>query len=505
MFVWVRKKFYECFSPESACEKRVKRLLNLKVQSPFDKNDVITLSDIIFSTAMTEKEILDIARSYGIDLPSKAIDITPDRSLEYLLYHGKDFQYTFLNSAGEKVVAGIEQIGNGQYIRNIPLIPDSHLDRIVELYEGSLEGLSSFYGHVSEYAVRDTLVNKGYQVLIPSTSNTPGYDLCVEKKFFDDYGLDYVENPDMPGYGLLQVKSTIKEDVVDFTENTLRHFEKYPDIPVVASTKIVEELNGFGEGKLISFKDIEIPEKALQESVRNHFDPITEKFLPETLLYKEGLDATHFSDVMDNSIDALIFSDFPEGVIWDHLHIPAFGIAIAAGISSYKQYRMVKNNQISWERASVNIAKDIGETAIVSTTTIGLSSLTAGALGISATESANGIAEWALGDADLDLSDVGELGLYIAIAAGIGCCVKKLWNWIVGNPLERLMRLKEQRALVLNDICHNIEIHKAVFIERLTPPKDEMLKNKETHNIKQAATAADIIHIFLDFIIFPPL
>ena len=54
MFVWFRKKFYECFSPERACEKRVKRLLNLEVQSPFDKNDVITLGDIIFSTAITD-------------------------------------------------------------------------------------------------------------------------------------------------------------------------------------------------------------------------------------------------------------------------------------------------------------------------------------------------------------------------------------------------------------------------------------------------------------------
>ena len=365
------------------------------------------------------------------------------------MYHGKDFQYTFINSAGEKVVAGIEQIGNGQYVRSIPLIPDTYLERIIKFWEDKnlQEGLSSFYGHVSEYAVRDTLMNQGYQVFIPASSNTPGYDLCVEKRFFDNYGLDYVENPDMPGYGLLQVKSTIKEDVIDCTENTLRHFEKYPDIPVVASTRIVEEMNGFDEGKLISFKDIEIPEKALQESVRYHFDPVTDKFLPETLnVYREGLDSIHFSDVMDDSIDGLTFADFSEGAIWDHLHIPAFGIAIAAGISSYKQYRMVKDNQISWARASVNIAKDTGKTAVISTTTIGLTSLTAGAIGISATESANGIAEWAFSDADLDLSDVGELGLYIAIAAGIGCCVKKLWNWILFLPgrLKRFHRGNRQ-------------------------------------------------------------
>ena len=467
MLVWFRKKFYECFSSESACDRRVKRLLNLKVQSPFDKNDVITLGDIIFTTAMTEKEILDIAKSYGIDLPSKAIDVTPDKSLEYLLYHGKNFQYTFTNSAGEKVVAGIEQIGDGQYIRNIPLIPDTHLDRIIELYKASQEGLGSFYGHVAEFGVRDALTNQGYQVFIPSASNTPGYDLCVEKRFFDNYGLDYVENPDIPGYGLLQVKSTIGNNVVDYTSNTLEHFNKYHDIPVVASDRIVRRMEGtLAEGKLISFGDVGVEE-----------DLETGELLPETFIVNTGLESTHFAGTLNNSVDALTLSDFTAGTLLEHLHIPTVGIAIAAGISSYKQYRMVKDNQISLAKASVNIAKDTSKAAIISTTTIGLTSLTAGAIGISATESANGIAEWAFGDAELDFSDVGEFGFYVAIAAGIGGGVKKLWNWIVGDPFEQLKRLNTQRVEVLNGICQDIEMNKAIFVERLTPPKDYVLQN----------------------------
>ena len=185
------------------------------------------MGDIIFSTSMTEVEIMRVAKSFNIDYPSEAIDITPDYGLQYLLYHGKNFHYTTINDVGEKVVVGIEKIGSGEYIEAIPLIPESHLDRMITLFQDAKEGLPSFYGHAAEFAVRDALSSCGYHVFVPKNSNTAGWDLSVEEKFFSDNGLNYIENPDMPGYGLLQVKSTVGNNIADYTVNTQRHFEKY--------------------------------------------------------------------------------------------------------------------------------------------------------------------------------------------------------------------------------------------------------------------------------------
>jgi len=254
------------FLSNKHAEAIANKILYLKVQSPFDKNQSIVMIDLLASTSMTERNILAVAQSYGIELPSQGVDISGQHALEYLLYHGKKFQYTTFSSDGERIIQGVDDLGFSEQI--LPLIPGTHLDKMVDLFSYSKETWNPFFGQAVEFAVKDKLIDLGYKVKMPSGRNEEGYDICVERKFFDDHGLPFIENPSLDNFGLLQIKSTSEAiPTKGFTSNTIQHFEKYPDIPVIASSKIVDSIPETLTNKVIAFNEISLDDNFVETQI----------------------------------------------------------------------------------------------------------------------------------------------------------------------------------------------------------------------------------------------
>ena len=203
-----RKLYYSIFSGDAECRKKVRSLLDVKVKNPFDVNDVCTLGDIIFSTSMSERKILQIAERYGIKMPSEAADISSNDALKYLLFHNKNLHYEYIDSAGDLQTAGLEQLGDESVISDIEIVPMSHLDKLADFLQDSGEEFKQFFGHAAEFAVADKLNNLGVKTVLPKAGNNPGFDLlCNKQEFFDKYSIELPAWNKNPDYGMLQVKT----------------------------------------------------------------------------------------------------------------------------------------------------------------------------------------------------------------------------------------------------------------------------------------------------------
>jgi hypothetical protein len=91
-------------------------------------------------------------------------------------------------------------------------------DQFDELRGETLAGAGfRLRGYVGEQVVAVRLVEEGHQVSFPETPNQPGYDLVVDGQPF-------------------QVKCAADTGVLDL------HFDKYPEIPVLANAELVEQV-----------------------------------------------------------------------------------------------------------------------------------------------------------------------------------------------------------------------------------------------------------------------
>jgi len=91
-------------------------------------------------------------------------------------------------------------------------------DRLRDRTGVSLEGSeANLHGYVAEQIVAQKLVEQGYQVSLPGSSNQPGFDMLVDDQEF-------------------QVKC--RGDLSGLEE----HFSKYPDIPVFANSELADEI-----------------------------------------------------------------------------------------------------------------------------------------------------------------------------------------------------------------------------------------------------------------------
>ena len=191
----------------------------------------------------------------------------------------------------------------------------SDLSRIIKEHEWSasaLHGVSDglvnkIKGHVAEFVVADHLVQAGHEVMIPPTSNQPGYDLIID--------------------GDHPVNVKLVEDAGAAIRS---HHLNYPDIPVIVPQTAEH-----------------IPEDAL------HFDP------------SQGLDIESAHDVGTSAIvdDALSNPDVTE-MTHDGLdvadgqvefHIPW----ITMGFSSYREIKLLLDDHTDLLRASKNILSDV--------------------------------------------------------------------------------------------------------------------------------------------------
>lgn len=437
-----RKLYYSIFSGDAECRKKVRSLLNVKVKNPFDVNDVCTLGDIIFSTSMSERKILQIAENYGIKMPSEAADISSNDALKYLLFHNKNLHYEYIDSAGNLQTAGLEQLGDESVISDIEIVPMSHLDKLADFLQNSGEEFKQFFGHAAEFAVADKLNNLGVETYLPKAGNNPGFDLlCNKQAFFDKYGIELPAWNKNPDYGMLQVKTATKviEPSENYIDNTLNHFDKYTDIPVICSDKIANALSDYNfDNSIISFSDIGIDDRTLEEQVYKSYKFI-EKFIPDQswgdIGINQGLECSQFAD------------DLPYSAGWGH--IPLVAIGLRASISTYKNYSLYNKGAIDFKEMLSNVGRDATETAVISTATIYATEEFATALGLpSISESANDFWE-SLSDG-FDLEDIFtidpvDLAFRLAITIGVRYGLKKVWQFIVGDPLEKLKQLKSER------------------------------------------------------------
>mgnify|MGYP004646746727 FL=1 len=442
-----RKLYYSIFSGDAECRKKVRSLLNVKVKNPFDVNDVCTLGDIIFSTSMSEREILQIAESYGIKMPSEAADISSNDALKYLLFHNKNLHYEYIDSAGNLQIAGLEQLGDESVISDIEIVPMSHLDKLADFLQNSGEKFKQFFGHAAEFTVADKLNNLGVETYLPKAGNNPGFDLlCNKQDFFDKYGIELPAWNKNPDYGMLQVKTAT--EVINPSENyivnTLNHFDKYPNIPVICSDKIANALSDYNfDNSIISFSDIGIDDRTLEEQVSKSVDFI-KGFIPDQswgdIGINQGLECSRFAD------------DLPYSAGWGH--IPLVAIGLRASISTYKNYSLYNKGAIDFQEMLSNVGRDAAETAVISTATIYATKEFATALGLpTISEAGNNL--WENLSDGFDLDDIGdsvELALALAVAVGIGFCIKKAWQFVVGDPLKKLKQLKTDRKNYINDI-----------------------------------------------------
>ena len=442
-----RKLYYSIFSGDAECRKKVRSLLNVKVKNPFDVNDVCTLGDIIFSTSMSERKILQIAESYGIKMPSEAADISSNDALKYLLFHNEDLHYEYKDSVGNLQTSGLEQLEDESVISNIEIVPMSHLDKLADFLQNSGEGFKQFFGHAAEFAVADKLNNLGVETYLPKAGNNPGFDLlCNKQEFFDKYGIELPAWNKNPDYGMLQVKTAteLNNPSENYIDNTLNHFDKYPNIPVICSNKIANALSDYNfDNNIISFSDIGIDDRTLEEQVSKSVDFIKE-FIPDQswgdIGINQGLECSQFAD------------DLPYSAGWGH--IPLVAIGLRASISTYKNYSLYNKGTIDFKEMLSNVGRDAAETAVISTATIYATKEFATALGLpTISEAGNNLWE-SLSDG-LDLDDIGdsvELALALAVAVGIGFCIKKAWQFVVGDPLKKLKQLKADRTNYIYDI-----------------------------------------------------
>lgn len=463
----LREKYYGFFSSDDTNRKKVRKLLNIKVKSPFDENQIITLGDIVMSTTINEYNIIKIAESYGIKLPSEAVDIGDNAALKYLLYHGKNFQYSFINEDGKIINKCIDELDGTNIIsEGVPLIPKSYLEDIIHKYQDFNESYSSFFGHSFEYNVTDQLRRMGYDVFMPSDSNNPGYDLIVSKKFFEDNELNFVPYKENSSFGLLQVKTTSNiYNAEHFTDNTLNHFEKYPDIPVIASEKICDRLiDGVGSERIISFSDIGIDEFNEEVKILETFLNIKDNNFSDVMMeVKTGLDVSQFSDA------AFDINNFCYQVPW-------IGIGIKSLLRGQVHYRLFKEGKVEITDVLINCGKDIMEVAVIGTATKMSTATIFSVTGMSLLDSTNSIYEGISSGEGIDIDDLKEFGLCLAIVAGVGYLVKQAYKMIFGDPKKRLNSLIYNHITLLI-ICTNlIDKHKDEILDYFTP--QEYIKNK---------------------------
>lgn len=438
-----RKLYYSIFSGDAECRKKVRSLLDVKVKNPFDVNDVCTLGDIIFSTSMSERKILQIAERYGIKMPSEAADISSNDALKYLLFHNKDLHYEYIDSAGNLQTAGLEQLGDESVISDIEIVPMKHLDELADFLQKSSEEFKQFFGHAAEFAVADKLKNLGVKTFLPKAGNNPGFDLlCNKQEFFDKYSIELPAWNKNPDYGMLQVKTAteLHNPSENYIDNTLNHFDKYPDIPVICSDKIANRLSDYNfDNSIISFSDIGIDDRTLEEQVYKSYEFI-KKFIPDQsgdIGIKQGLECIQFADAL------------PYSAGWGR--IPLVAIGLRASISTYKNYSLYNKGAIDFKEMLSNVGRDTTETAVISTATIYATKEFATALGLpTISEAGNNLWE-SLSDG-FDLDDFGELALALAVAVGISLCIKKAWQFVVGDPLKKLKQLKIDRKNFIYDI-----------------------------------------------------
>ena len=435
MFSWFRNiaTFFKARRGRKHYEKHVDTLISkLNIKDPLVKNATgyICLGDLFLESALDAKALNNILEGYGISTLGEAIDPHSSPVVETLARMGKDSY--FVDGFGNELT-------DPNFIPDI--VPKSNLYRLSEYINNTNWSDESLGGHVAESVVRNAIENEGYKVMFPKNHNQEGFDLLIERKWFEDNNLPFVSDSDLSfidnptGMGVLQVKNA--PDSTELTKHFTGKAEEVAKIPVITpdGTSSSGMLDSF-QDRIIEFSSV----KGLSSSTHS-------EIIEQTKTAKENIAAEHFGFI-DSGTDIHELSNAAEGYYGfnipdiDGLDIPYIGLLITAYLSSSRSYKMYSNNQIELPEAVLNTSKDITTAGIA-----GIGGMAAsGFVASQVLENSDGVTEvWSGvfgGVADgldwSDLEDFAELGLVVGAGVLAYRGIKKLLGFGKSDPLKEL-------------------------------------------------------------------
>lgn len=465
------KNFIKRYYINWRTKKIADKILNIRVKNPYAPSFPCTLGDLCIMSYYTESNILEIARRNGIELPSKAEDFSGNNILEYLYYHGKEYQFMLCVEDGHKVPAGLTNIGSTTWATPVaPPITRDHLEHMISLFHGNNETWNSIYGQAAEFSVRDQLQKEGYKILMPSARKHEATALLVDKKFFIDKDIKYTESTDHPGFGFLQIKTTSSILPPDnYTANTLHHLEINPDIPVICSTKIANTLGDYYPSQIIGFSNIGINDTQLESILYHQFMQL-KSINPEVLDCLNGvaygLDESVFSDTLNSaSTSTLPHTLNDSGVVENSLdigfhNIPLIGTALIGTLAFKYNIEKVQQYEITLEEAyantanvmareKVNTASTVAKEKVINTASTVGTKVVLGAMGTSLSGQMNGLAD-AISDNNIGNIASSAAGIFgtIVLAAGIEIISSVIYDKFFDKTkdLKRKIRRRDRSA-----------------------------------------------------------
>ena len=478
MILWIKRIYLGLKARRGGkvYNKIAKELVSTKnIKDPYSKAaNYICLGDLFLESALDANALNNILEGYGISNLENAIDATSSPVIETLAAMGKDS--FFKDGFGKNIT-------DPNYFPDI--IPKSNLYNLQQYLESKNWSTPSLGGHVGERFVHRGISENGYHVEYPIGSNNWGFDLLVEKRFFEDNNLPFIPDSEFSqidnptGLGVLQVKTTPthKEALEHFTDS-----EKY-NIPVVMPDQAASaaSLEPF-QNKILGFNKLGI----------NY-----EEIINTTQIEAEHIISGHFGfvkqgaeiDVLAESTQGYYGFDFPNA---GGLEIPYLGLAITAFISASRGYKQYISKQIDLPDIVINTSKDIATSGIA-----GMGSMAfTGFLSNQILGHQDGLTEvWSDSMSSLadgfdwgDLEEIAELAFLIAAGMWAFKGIKKFLGFNTKDPLEDIKKemkvleekysifSKEIRINQLDTIQFAEFLVKDFHIKRLTKIENELEK-----------------------------
>ena len=454
VYIRRRQRFQDVYKQY---EKEMRQFFHKKVPDPFgEKSDYITLGDLYSESALTPKSLGNIMTSFGLgeifletayDISSTSTALKDHGLLKIADAVDPNTSPTvralmFRNAKESRIVDGKNvKISDPNHIPE--LVPNSSLDRLTQYVQSKNYNDETLAGYTGEWVVHDKLVEKGYDVIMPE-NNKEGYDLLVEKKFFEDNGLHFNPDPQTSlDFGKLQVKTTRGKTKIQ--EHLQKHGPESSDpIPVIAPDA---QLAGFPPDFTVGFSNIEAD-----------YDQILALSTTDAMNILEG----HFGEVVKSGMETPLMenitSNYFDTALPD-MGIPYFSLLISAAVGSVRSYQLVTQGKMNVSGAIKENTINLGGVAVSGLAFSGVSSGLATLLGNEGgINQLGGEALASLSDGlDLgDLEDWAELAIVAYLSYKAVGIVRKAWRKLF-DPLKPLKNAQTELRNALFDFIDVLE------------------------------------------------
>ncbi|MDO5537748.1 MAG: hypothetical protein Q4F72_09510 [Desulfovibrionaceae bacterium] len=174
-------------------ENFVRNLGSIEVESPFEDNATVPLREVFYALARTDGEMVEICRSYGIELPKKAFAADGGYSLEDIVRKRRRLAFRAPDRTWCLRTFRIAELcGEGHPLPVLRILPRSRLALMrAYLRGGSVREQFSdeLYQQAVERAVREKIEAYGYRVL-----ESEEY-FAVSRRFFEKTKMPFVPCP----------------------------------------------------------------------------------------------------------------------------------------------------------------------------------------------------------------------------------------------------------------------------------------------------------------------